>query len=79
MKTIAISIDEQTINSIDEALKQETVAGKNRSQVIRQAVREYLADIREQSELGREREIFRRHRKLLKRQAIALMKGQAKP
>lgn len=52
--------------------------GKNRSQIIRQAVREYLTNLERQAEQEREREIFHRKRSLLKRQAIALIKDQAK-
>jgi len=79
MKTIAITIDDQTLGLVDQALKQSSVPGKNRSQVIRQAVQEYLANVQRKAELQKEREIFHRNRGLLKRQALALIKEQAKP
>jgi metal-responsive CopG/Arc/MetJ family transcriptional regulator len=78
MKTIAITIDEGMLSRIDR------LAGKrdgitNRSRVIREAVREYLLRIERTAEEDKEREIFRRHKGKLARQAAALVKEQAKP
>jgi metal-responsive CopG/Arc/MetJ family transcriptional regulator len=79
MKTIAITIDESTLDRIDRMLEQQTAPGKNRSQVIRRAVREYLANLQQEAEQAREKEIFRRNRRLLKQDALALIREQAKP
>ena len=74
MKTIAISVDEDMLRRIDGL-----GTGVNRSQLIRKAVQEYLAHLERVAEEEREREIFKRHRRKLERQAIALVKEQAKP
>ncbi len=78
MKTIAITMDEDDLKRIDKVAA--SVEGvKNRSQFIRQAVRDYLARIEKTAEEEREREIFRRNRHRLHQQALALIKEQAKP
>lgn len=76
MKTIAITIDEPTLLQIDELAKQR---GMNRSEIVREAAHDYLAGKEAESEEERERKIFRRHRKKLKRQAAVLIQEQAKP
>ena len=72
MKTIAITIEDDVLNRID------TLAG-NRSEFIRKAVHDYLAHIETLDEEQRERKIFRQSRERLRREAIALIKEQAKP
>ena len=74
MKTIAISIDEDMLQRIDRLS-----VGGNRSQLIRKAVQDYLTHLERIAEEEREREIFKRNRRRLERQAIALVKEQAKP
>jgi len=74
MKTIAISIDEDMLQRIDRLS-----IGVNRSQLIRKAVQDYLTHLERIAEEEREREIFKRNRRRLERQAIALVKEQAKP
>ena len=71
-------MDEPTLGLLDRLLEEKTVPGKNRSQVIRQAVGEYLSNLEQQGDLERERGIFHRKRALLKKQAVALVKDQAK-
>jgi metal-responsive CopG/Arc/MetJ family transcriptional regulator len=78
MKTVAITIDEDMLRRIDRLATKGTATIKNRSQVIRQAVREYVARIERLAEEERERKVFRRHRQLLERQAKALVEEQAK-
>ena len=78
MKTIAISIEEGTLNHIDRMVTRRG-GNSNRSRVIRDAVREYLLRSDRLTEEQRETEIFRRHRARLERQARALVKEQAKP
>ena len=78
MKTIAITIDESTIEHIDRVLAGGNSPGNNRSQIIREAVARYLASLDREVEESREREIFHRQRTLLKKQAEALIQDQAK-
>ena len=79
MKTIAISIDEDTLDRVDRLAKSSNQAGKNRSHVIRLAIREYVSRLERQAEEEREAAILRRHRGSLARQAKALVREQAKP
>jgi metal-responsive CopG/Arc/MetJ family transcriptional regulator len=51
---------------------------KNRSQLIRLAVQEYVARLESLTEEEREREIFRGHLARLAREAVELVKDQAK-
>lgn len=73
MKTIAISIDEETLARVDR------VAGHNRSKLLREAVREHVTRLERLAEDEREAAIVRRHRGRLARQAAALVRAQAKP
>lgn len=75
MKTIAITIDEPTLQRVDDLAKR---LGMNRSEVVREAAQEYLADKESESEEERERKIFRRHKNKLRKQTAALVKEQAK-
>ena len=80
MKTIAITIEEETLRRVDRvAAARRTGSTANRSLVIRAAVREYLARIERTAEDERERAILKRHARRLSRQAAALVKEQAKP
>ena len=78
MKTIAITIEEDTLSWIDR-LAAKATGSANRSQVIRQAVREYLHRVERMAEEDRERKIFRKHSSKLAKQATALVREQAKP
>jgi len=78
MKTIAISIDDDTLERVDR-LTTKTPGAKNRSQVIRQAVREYVQRAEQTAEDEREARIVRQHRGRLSRQARTLVREQAKP
>lgn len=78
MKTIAITIDEDMLQRIDRLVAAGAAAARNRSQIIRQALQEFVARRERLAEEEREREIFRRHRQRLARQANALVKEQAK-
>ena len=79
MKTIAITIDEATLASVDRLVGRERRAGKNRSQLIRQAVADYISRLERLAEDQREDLILRRHRGRLARQTSALVRAQAKP
>lgn len=74
MKTIAITIDDDTLERVDRL-----GGGRNRSRVIRQAVREYVARLERLAEEEREAAVIRRHRGRLARQARALVRAQAQP
>ena len=75
MKTIAISIDQPTLERIDELAKRR---GMNRSELVREATQDYIAEKEAETEEERERKIFRRHKNKLKKQAAALIGEQAK-
>jgi metal-responsive CopG/Arc/MetJ family transcriptional regulator len=73
MKTIAITIEEDVLDRLDR------LGGGNRSKVIRDAVRDYLARVERSAAEAREAVIVRRHRGRLARQAAAAVGAQAKP
>jgi metal-responsive CopG/Arc/MetJ family transcriptional regulator len=75
MKTIAITIDEPTLQRIDELAKELRM---NRSEIVREAAQDYIAEKEADSEEERERKIFRRHKNKLKKQTTALIREQAK-
>lgn len=77
MKTIAITIEEDILERIDR-LNAKHTGSTSRSRVIRTAVKEYLQRVERLSEEQREREIFKRNKEKLSRQAAALVKDQAK-
>jgi metal-responsive CopG/Arc/MetJ family transcriptional regulator len=75
MKTIAITIDEATLASVDRLAGR---AGRNRSLLIRQAVADYIARLERLADDERESTIVRRHRVRLTKQVAALVRDQAK-
>ena len=89
MKTIAISIDEATLagldrlaqSSLEEPPRSRPSGGgrprTNRSRIVRLALREYLALQEKSRSQRRERLIFAKHRRLISRQAEALVGEQA--
>jgi metal-responsive CopG/Arc/MetJ family transcriptional regulator len=79
MKTIAITIEEDILDRIDRWAAQQHPTTKNRSKVIRMAIREYVTRVEQLSEDEREAAIIRKHKGELARQAQALVKEQAKP
>jgi metal-responsive CopG/Arc/MetJ family transcriptional regulator len=78
MRTIAVSIDEPTLHRIDKLMAGDSAAWPSRSEVVRQAVQQFIARLERVAKEDREREIFRRNRARLNRQAAALVKEQAK-
>lgn len=76
MKTIAITIDEESLQCLD-ALLAKGRGPRRRSALIRTAVREYLERTILRESESREFEILHRHRHRLARQAAALIKEQA--
>jgi predicted transcriptional regulator len=78
MKTIAVTVDEVTLRLLDELAASEPQR-RTRSALVRAALREFAERERRRVVEEREREIFRRNRKQLTRQARLLVKGQARP
>ncbi len=91
MKTIAISIDEATLSDLDRLARSATKSGRtqpssrrkaasgNRSRIVREALREFLKRREEKKRDQREKEIYAKHRRLIARQARALVGEQAEP
>ena len=77
MKTIAITIDERTLKSVDELIAHSEHL-RNRSAVVRTALQEFAERERRRQIEEREREILRKHRQRLARQARALIADQAR-
>jgi metal-responsive CopG/Arc/MetJ family transcriptional regulator len=78
MKTIAITIDEPTLKRVDRLASDSHYRFRNRSEIIRKAVEQFVKHIEREAEEQREAEIFRRHKSRLGRQAVALVKEQAR-
>lgn len=76
MKTIAVTIDEATLKLLDDLHAAQP--GRKRSALVRVALREFAERERQRVVEAREREIFRKNRKHLERQARALIKEQAR-
>ena len=77
MKTIAITIDEETLRSVDELIARSEHL-RNRSAVVRTAVREFAERERRRQAEERDRAVFHKHRGRLSRQARALIAEQAR-
>ncbi len=77
MKTIAITMDADTLARMDRLAARQ--GGRaNRSRLIREAVRDYVARLERAAGDEREAEVVRRHRGRLAREARALVRQQAK-
>ena len=79
MKTIAITIDDDTFERLERLGAREGQEWKNRSRLIREAVKDYVMRLEQAAEQVREAAIVRRHRVRLARQAAAAVKTQAMP
>lgn len=78
MKTIAISVDQETLRLLDE-LAAGQVRRRARSALVRLALREFAERERRRAIEAREREIFRKHNAQLEREARLLVAEQARP
>jgi metal-responsive CopG/Arc/MetJ family transcriptional regulator len=78
MKTIAITIDEHTLGLLDR-LTSKADRTRSRSALVRAAVREFVARHQRSTEEARERVLLHKHRDLLRKEARALIQGQAEP
>jgi metal-responsive CopG/Arc/MetJ family transcriptional regulator len=84
MKTIAISIDEASLAAVDRlasaaARRGGGKKGANRSEMVRQAVREFLARQRRHEREEKDRRILSAHRTEIERQGASLVAEQAEP
>jgi len=75
MKTIAITIEESMLRSLDRLVG----SNSNRSRVVRAAIADYLAREEKRRRESEERKIWDKHHARLDRQARALMTEQAEP
>jgi len=78
MKTIAVTIDEGTLRLLDDLTAGEA-RPRTRSALVRTALREFAERERRRQIEEREREIFRRSRRQLAREARLLVAAQARP
>jgi len=78
MKTIAITIDDETLGLIDE-LHRSSRRFRSRSALVRAAIRAYVSLERERRSRERELRVIRENKALLDRQLKAMVKEQATP
>lgn len=78
MKTIAITIEESTLERLDRLTGKGRSKRHTRSEVIRRALEEFIARLDRQKEDDREQAIIQKHYKRLNREAAALVRAQAK-
>jgi Arc/MetJ-type ribon-helix-helix transcriptional regulator len=76
MKTIAITVDQETLALIDE-LQSSSAQFQSRSALVRAAIREYSRSLRRRLEEDRERGIVQQNKDLLDKQLKALVEEQA--
>ena len=84
MRTIAITIDEESLAAVDRLVRSagsggRTGSGTSRSAVVRQALHEFLARRARQQREQKDRQVLAEHRSEIGRQAAALVKQQARP
>jgi metal-responsive CopG/Arc/MetJ family transcriptional regulator len=77
MKTITVTIDEATLNLLDE-LATSSPHTRNRSALVRIAVREFAERVQRRKKEIQELEVLHKHKILLTRQARALIAEQAR-
>jgi predicted transcriptional regulator len=77
MKTIAVTVDDVTLRLLDE-LAGGQPGRRTRSALVRTALREFAERERRRVIEERERDIIRKNRKKLARQARVLVRGQAR-
>jgi Arc/MetJ-type ribon-helix-helix transcriptional regulator len=78
MRTIAISIDDETLGLIDQ-LHRSSRRFRSRSALVRAAIRAYASLERERRSRERELRVIRENKALLDRQLKAMVKEQATP
>ena len=75
MKTVAVTMDPPTLRVLDELVKE---LGRNRSDLVREAVRQFVVRAQRRRDEEKDAKIYYRHRKLINRQAAALVRDQAR-
>ena len=75
VKTIAISIDEASLAALDRL----TRGGRNRSELVREAVSEFVKRLEREGREADERRVLSRSKRALARETAALVSDQAKP
>ena len=78
MRTIAITIDDETLGLIDQ-LHRSSRRFRSRSALVRAAIRAYASLERERRSRERELRVIRENKALLDRQLKAMVKEQATP
>jgi len=78
MKTIAVTMDEDTIKLLDELAGRRSRA-RSRSSLVRLAVRELAERERRRQTEAEDDRILQKHRTRLARETRALVAGQARP
>ena len=76
MKTIAITVDDETLALIDDLGS--STKFRSRSALVRAAIREYAQQVQRSREEEREREIIRKNKDALDRELKALITEQAR-
>jgi metal-responsive CopG/Arc/MetJ family transcriptional regulator len=88
MKTIAVTIDDETLKAIDRLARRSPRGGRptgkrprrpNRSELVRMALHEFVARHAALDREERDRALIAKHRALLARQAAALVGEQDEP
>ena len=81
MRTIAVSIDEATLEALDHLDPEPNDAGESisRSEIVRRALREYIERRHKAAREEKERSIIAANRAALAREAAALVAEQARP
>jgi metal-responsive CopG/Arc/MetJ family transcriptional regulator len=86
MRTIAISIDQATLDALDRMTPADKPSGQggsrkraNRSELIRRAVSEFIEQQDRRQREAADQKAIGRHRETLARQVAALVGEQAKP
>jgi Arc/MetJ-type ribon-helix-helix transcriptional regulator len=79
VKTIAVTIEEDTLTCVDRLLEDPAGPWKNRSELVRQALQEFLREVERSRQEAHETVVFRQHREHLAAQARALVAEQAEP
>ena len=74
VKTIAISIDEASLAALDRLAR----GGRNRSELVRQAVAELVKRLEREAREAVERRALARSKRSLSRETAALVRDQAK-
>lgn len=79
MQTIAISIDAPTLKAVDRLRGRGAGGRTSRSEVIRQALQQFVAQQDRLEWEARERQVLKRHHRALNAGALAALEDQAQP